>query len=138
MWRPLSRQLTRAASPAGRTAMVSKTAMLALVKAFDARAVTAALKENPKLRDWRDERGRNWLHVCCAQPLKPAQEKPSIETAKALLARGLDISAAAFTEGDWRTTPVWYCISRGRNLGLAEFLLKKGADPNHALWAASF
>jgi hypothetical protein len=33
---------------------------------------------------------------------------------------------------------VWYCIGRGENLALAEFLLKRGADPDHALWAASF
>lgn len=118
--------------------MVSKTAMLALVKAFDVAGVDAALKDDAKLKAVRDERGRNWLHVCCGREVKPGEEAASIATAKVLLKHGFDMSAPAFTEGDWKATPVWFCISRGRNLKLAEFLLKRGADPNHALWAASF
>jgi ankyrin repeat protein len=48
------------------------------------------------------------------------------------------MNAPAFTEGSWKATPIWYCISRGENLALAEHLMKKGADPNHSLWAATF
>jgi len=117
---------------------VSKTKMLELVKGFHAAEVDTALKENPKLRGVRDERGRNWLHVCCGQKVKKGQEKDSIRTAAVLLKHGYDMSAAAFTEGAWKATPVWFAISRGENKPLAEFLLKKGADPNHSLWAANF
>jgi hypothetical protein len=118
--------------------MVSKTAMLALVKGFRAAEVDAALRETPKLKEVRDERGRNWLHVACGTKPPKGREKDSIETVKVLLKHGFDMNAPAFIEGSWKATPVWYCIGRGENLALAEFLLKRGADPDHALWAASF
>jgi hypothetical protein len=120
-------------------AMTSKTRMLALVKAFDAAAVAAALAASPALKQARDERGRTWLHVACATPPKPpAAVAASLATADALIAAGLDISEAAFTEGAWRATPLWCAIGRGRNLALAEHLLQLGCDPEHCLWAAQF
>jgi len=118
--------------------MISKTAMLGLVKDFRAKEVDKGLNENPKLLEYRDERGRNWLHICCGQKLKPGREKDSIATAKVLIAHGFDISAPAFTEGSWKATPVWFAIGRGQNLVLAEYLLKRGADPNYSLFAAAF
>src|SRR5205085_12185730 len=48
---------------------------------------------------------------------------------------------AAFTEGpngEWRATPLWYAISRGRNLPLARWLLEAGCDPDHCLFAAAW
>jgi uncharacterized protein len=117
---------------------VSKTRMLALVKAFDAAAVGAALAESPQLLGVRDERGRTWLHICCATPAKsPADIEASTRTADVLIAAGLDIGDAAFTEDAWRATPLWCAIGRGRNLALAEHLLKLGCDPEHSLWAAA-
>jgi ankyrin repeat protein len=38
----------------------------------------------------------------------------------------------------FQATPLWYAISRGRNLPLARFLLKRGSTPEHCLWAAGF
>ena len=67
--------------------------------------------------------------------LKPAD---SVKTAEVLLRRGLDINQEAFTEGDWKATPLWFAIARGENLALAEFLLKRGSNPNYCLWAAGF
>jgi len=88
--------------------MTSKTRMLALVKAFDWAAVEAALAATPALRDIRDERGRTWLHICCATPAKSAAETAaSIKTADGLIAAGLDLDDAAFTEAHWRATPLW-------------------------------
>jgi hypothetical protein len=119
--------------------MTSKTRLLALVKAFDHAAVAAALAEAPALLGARDERGRTWLHICCATPPKhAAQIAASIRTADALLAAGLEIDDAAFTEGAWRATPLWCAIGRGRNLALARHLLQLGCDPEHCLWAAQF
>lgn len=119
--------------------MTSKTRMLALVKAFDHAAVAAALAQTPGLLAVRDERGRTWLHICCAtQPKNEAEIAGSIRTADALLAAGLDIDDAAFTEGAWRATPLWCAIGRGRNLALARRLLERGCDPEHCLWAAQF
>jgi hypothetical protein len=108
------------------------------VKRWDAPAVGAMLDAAPELAGVRDERGRNWLHVCCGVALGQGGAAVSIATADALLTRGFDINAAAFTEGDWQATPLWYAIGRGRNLALAEFLLQRGSNPNYCLWAASY
>jgi len=121
--------------------MVSKTRMLDWVKGFEWRDVERGLDESPELMAYRDERGRNWLHVCCAVNAKKTKQSAadSIKTADVLLKAGFDVNEAAFTEGDWfHATPLWYSISRGENLELAKFLLKRGSDPNNALWAASF
>jgi hypothetical protein len=118
--------------------MTSKTRMLVLVKAFEADAVQGALAESPGLLVVRDERGRSWLHICCATPPKsPTDIEASIRTADVLIDAGLGISDAAFIEGTWRATPLWCAIGRGRNLALAEHLLRLGCDPEHSLWAAA-
>ena len=80
--------------------------MLPLVRAFDWKAVDAGLMEKPRLVSQRDERGRNWLHVCCATSLDGRDPKSSIRTADVLLAHGIDVRDHAFTEGRWRATPV--------------------------------
>ena len=118
--------------------MISKTAMTELVRGFCAGDVDHALTDSPRLKSVRDKRGRNWLHLCCAQKLKRNQEEASIQTAEVLLRHGFKASEPAFTEGSWKATPVWFAIGRGENLALAECLMKRGADPNHSLWAAGF
>jgi hypothetical protein len=120
--------------------VVSKTGVLSLVKAFKWTEVDEALAHSPKLLEVRDERGRNWLHICCGVSVKEKKLNPahSVKTAAVLLKRGLGIDQAAFTEGKWRATPLWYAIARGQNLMLAEYLLKHGSNPNYCLWAAAF
>jgi len=120
--------------------MVSKTRMIELVKAHDAAAVATGLDQSPDLRTWRDERGRNWLHLCCGQNVdgEAARAKASVRTADALIARGLGIEDAAFTEGAWRATPLWFSVARGRNTKLAEHLLELGARPAYSMHAAAF
>lgn len=118
--------------------MVSKTSLLPLVRSFDWEAVAASLVERPSLAAHRDERGRNWLHICCATALDGRDARPSIRTADVLLRHGIDLNDAAFTEGRWRATPVWYCVAFGRNLKLAEHLLESGASPQYSLYAAAY
>ena len=118
---------------------ISKTRMLGLVKAFDWAAVERGLAETPGLLAWRDERGRSWLHICCATlPKTAAQVQASVRTADVLLKAGLDIDEAAFTEDAWRATPLWCAIGWGCNLALARHLLERDCDPEHCLWAAQF
>jgi ankyrin repeat protein len=118
----------------------SKTAMTALVKDFRWKEIDEALADSPALLSVRDERGRNWLHLCCGVNVKSGKLKAadSIKTAEVLIRRGLDIIQEAFTEGNWKATPLWYAIARGENLPLAEYLLKHGSTPNYSLWAAAF
>ncbi|MEJ2131099.1 MAG: ankyrin repeat domain-containing protein [Gammaproteobacteria bacterium] len=129
--------------------MISKTKMTELVKEFRVREVAAGLDEKPELLAHRDEKGRNWLHLCAsvnvsAKPSRGAKKKPGVKRSDAvtlaalLLDRGIDVNEPAFTEGSWQATPLWYAIGRGRNLPLARFLLKSGSTPEHCLWAASF
>ena len=113
--------------------MVSKTSLREAVRRHRRDEVVEGLKARPELKDVRDERGRNWLHLACMSPGEPAA---SVRTADALLELGFGLDEAAWTEGAWRATPLWHAISRGRNLALAEHLLKLGADPNHCLFAA--
>jgi uncharacterized protein len=119
--------------------MVSKTKMTELVRTFRWKDVRDGLRDDEPLLAARDERGRNWLHVCCgAHPADRVAARDSVRTADILLELGIDIDAAAFTEDNWCATPLWYCVARGRNLLLAQHLLGRGCDPNHALWAAAF
>ena len=120
--------------------MISKSKLTTLVKEFKWKEVDRALAERPDLLSVRDERGRNWLHVCCGVNPKRAKLKPadSVKTAEVLLRLGLDINREAFSEGDWKATPLWYAIARGENLMLAEFLLRRGSSPDYCLWAAGF
>ena len=120
--------------------MASKTRMLQLVRDLRWRDVATSVEQTPALLGVRDRRGRTWLHVCCgvdprARGLSPAD---AVRTADVLLDSGLDIDDAAFREGDWKATPLWHAVARGRNLRLARHLLKRGADPDHCLWAAAY
>jgi uncharacterized protein len=120
--------------------VISKTKLTALVKQFEWKEVERALAERPDLLPVLDERGRNWLHLCCGVNPKRAKlsSQDSVKTADVLLRRGIDINQEAFREGAWQATPLWFAIARGENLTLAEFLLERGSNPNYCLWAASF
>lgn len=71
--------------------MVLKTSGLPLKRAFDWKAVDAGLREKPQLVKHRDERGRNWLHVCYATSLDGRDPKSSIRTADALLVHRIQV-----------------------------------------------
>jgi len=123
--------------------MASKSRLTELVRALDVAAVAADLAARPDLLGVRDERGRTWLHLTASLAVgdDPAKVAASLAMAQMLLDLGLDIDDAAFTEGldgAWRATPLWYAISRGRNLALARFLLARGCDPDHSLFAAAW
>lgn len=117
--------------------MVSRTSLTESVRAFRWAQVRDGLAERPDLLAVRDERGRNWLHLACAAPLAGARDSlDSIALADLLLDLGLGIDEPAFTEGAWQATPLWFCISRGRNLPLAARLLGRGCTPDFCLYAA--
>ena len=119
---------------------VSNTKMLALIKALDWKAVKSALKENPELLRYRGKKGENFLHLCCAIDIAKHRMRSgdSLKTAGSLLDAGLDLDGEAFREGAWKATPLWYAVGRGKNPKLAAYLLKRGANPEHCMWAAAF
>jgi ankyrin repeat protein len=110
------------------------------VKDLKWKEVAQGLSENPALLRFRDERGRNWLHLACGVKVKERglQVSDSIKTAEVLLNAGLDINQEAFREPDFKATPLWYAIAHGQNLKLAEFLLQRGSVPHYCMWAAAY
>ena len=120
---------------------ISKTKMLSLVKSLQWPGVEAALREQPHLRSFRDPRGRTWLHLGAGVEVggdTGRTARASVRLAGVLLEAGLDVNDAAFVEGDWCATPLWYAVSRARNRTLAKFLLAEGSTPEHCLWAAAY
>ena len=113
---------------------MSKAALFRSIKALDVEAVASLLEAHPTLIRATDDRRRNPLHFLCSLPADPKTAGRSLTLARRLLDAGLDASAPAFVEGAFQATPLWYAISRGRNLALARFLLKHGfADNGEAI-----
>jgi ankyrin repeat protein len=122
------------------TKPLSKTGMLSLVKAHDYATVSAVLKANRDALAYRGKKGENLLHICCGVRIgKDAKRRTaSVRTARALIDAGIDVDEEAFREGQWRATPLWYAIGRGKNFALAAYLLERGASPEHCMWAAAY
>ena len=121
--------------------MASRTRLTAEIRGFDVAAAIASLSEDPELLPHTDQRGRSWLHLVASVNLSEHPEldpAASIELAEYLIKLGLPINGAAFSEGTWQATPLWYAVARGRNQPLANWLLNAGATPEHSLWAAAF
>jgi ankyrin repeat protein len=119
-----------------------KTALFKAAQRWDAAAVTALVKAAPELVGATDQRGRTALHLACSAPPGAKRAEPNgIKTVTALLKAGAALEAHApmpAEEGDFRANAVWYAASRGRNLPLVKFLLRRGGDPSYSLWTASF
>ena len=117
----------------------SRTALFEAARRWDTAGVKALLEAAPALAAATDPKGRMALHVACAVPPGPGRGEPNgIRTVKTLLEAGAPLEAAVpmAEEGDFRATPVWYAASRGENIALVRFLLRRGADASHALWSA--
>jgi len=118
---------------------MSKSALFAAAKDWDARAVRRLLADAPNLIAARDAGGRTALHICAGSPLLGHASPPaaSIATARELLKACADVNVVhEIPDGDevFPATPLWYALARGRNRPLARFLLKAGANPDHCLW----
>jgi hypothetical protein len=118
--------------------MVSKTSLTESVRAWRVAEVHEGLAARPDLLGVTDEKGRNWLHNGCRSPLAGRDPAESIRLADLLLDLGLGLNDPAFREGEWQATPLWFTIAWGKNLALAEHLLKRGANPNFCLFAAAW
>ena len=117
---------------------MSKARLFQSIKSLDLRAVRSMFDAHPELRDVSDERGRNALHLLCSRPCTEKTTAQSLKLAEYLLGQGFNVNAPAFVEGAFKATPLWYAISRGRNIALAKLLLKRGSTPEYSLWTAAF
>lgn len=97
-----------------------------------------ALQEKPALLAFRDEKGRNWLHLCCRQDAQRRDAADIVKTAAVLLDAGIPINEPSATQDAWKATPLWHAVAFGHNVPLAALLLKRGSDPDHCLWAAAY
>jgi ankyrin repeat protein len=122
------------------SARPSKAGILAAVKAHDFAAVRAMLDADPQLLTYRGKKGENLLHVCCAVPIgaDARQRTASVKTAQVLIDAGIGVDEPAFTEGEWKATPLWYAVGRGKNLTLAAYLIERGSTPEYCMWAAAY
>ena len=107
---------------------MSKTRLFQSIKALDVETVVAILEKNPDLIRATDDRRRNLLHFLCSRPADPKSSGRVLALARRLLDAGLDVNTPAFVDGAFQATPLWYSISRGRNLPLARLLLKHGSS----------
>jgi len=105
--------------------VMSKTRLFQSVKSLNLDAVAFLLEAHPELTRVRDERGRNALHLVCSLERNDKTTSRSLKLAEYLLGAGIDVNAPAFVEGAFEATPLWYAISRGRNLPMAKLLLKQ-------------
>ena len=82
----------------------SKTAMLDAISRLDRKAVIAGFEANSDLVAYRDEKGRNWLHIICATDRQKRKQKSTVVIDLAgdlLIDHGFDTNEPAFTEGTW-------------------------------------
>lgn len=119
---------------------MSKTGLLASVKAHDYTAVRAALTADRDVLAYRGKKGENFLHICCGVQTgaDTRRVRASVKTAQALIDAGIVVDEEAFREGEWRATPLWYAIGRGKNLTLAAYLIERGSTPEYCMWAAAY
>ncbi|VVE71902.1 ankyrin [Pandoraea captiosa] len=120
----------------------SKTALFNAAKKWDCGTVAALLGDVPDLISATDPKHRTALHLACS--VRPSEtggllEPNGLKTVETLLDAGAPLEGAVPTEadaGDFQATPLWYAVARGENRPLVEFLLRRGANPSHSLWAA--
>lgn len=112
--------------------------MLQLVRHLRWQEIAHAIREDESVLEIRDEGGRNWLHRCCAIDVarRGLAIDDSLRTADVFIDGGLDVNEAAVEQGTWRAIPLWFAIARGKNVALVRYLLERGSEPHHCLWAA--
>ena len=125
---------------------MSKTALLDALKAFDLARVRATLRAQPKLREFKDEKGLDLLELCCKRSTAgdPAAARRQLQVAKWLVAEGFDAAGthttAAGEDGEEEAAQVsmaWFAVAKARNNALARYFLEQGAAPG-AVFAAAW
>ena len=125
---------------------MSKTALLDALAQFDLDRVREVLRAEPKLREFKDEKGLNLLELCCKRSTAgdPAAARRQLKVARYLVAEGFDPAATHTTAAgeDGEADPAqlslaWFAVAKARNNALARYFLEQGATPG-ALFAAAW
>lgn len=125
---------------------MSKTALVAAIKAFDVDGVAANLKKDPSLAQWRSPQGFDLLQFCCSRATVDDSDAAArqLRLAKWLISQGFDPRVIHTTrpgedgEADAAQLPlVFFSVARAQNNALTRYLLKLGVVPS-ALFAAAW
>jgi len=113
------------------------------LRSFDLDAVKKLVEKNPAWLQWRDESGRNALHIVCNK--NPGKEKKTAKSAlrvvQWLIKKGMDINSIheiPDAGNIFRATPLWHAYAKGRNEAVYTWLIKNGADPEGCMWAIAW
>ncbi len=102
---------------------MSKTALLDALAAFDLDRVREVLRAEPKLREFKDEKGLNLLELCCKRSTAgdPAAARRQLKVARYLVAEGFDPAATHTTAAgeDGEADPAqlslaWFAVAKAR------------------------
>lgn len=89
-----------------------------------------------------DQRQRTPLHYLALSGMwRERGASISVECATLLIEHGFKVDAIEeiHDEGElFKATPLWYAVAHSQNTELIEFLLAQGADPNPAVFAATY
>src|SRR5262245_16395977 len=103
---------------------MSKTRIVAALRAQAVAEVTRLLDEQPALRRVKDPGGRGVMHLAAS-----GKGPRALRLVNLLLERGLDANAPLRLPDGYRLNPVWFAVAHGRNLAVAKRLLSLGASP---------
>jgi Ankyrin repeats (3 copies) len=125
---------------------VSKTALLDAIGSFDADRLEALLAANPRLEEFRNDKGFDLLQICCSRSTvdDAAAAGRQLRMAKWLVDRGFDPRVVHTTapgedgeEDAAELSLTWFAVAKARNTRLARYFLEQGAAPG-ALFAAAW
>ncbi len=113
------------------------------VKALDLPRIQSMAEKKPEWLRYEETDGKNALHYLGGVKVgnDPDKGQRSLTIAEYLLASGLNINGVHRIPdcgNIFPATPLWYAYAKGRNQTLYPWLLAKGADPHHCMFAIAW
>jgi hypothetical protein len=113
------------------------------IKDLNLTSIEELVKKEPKWIEWSEDNGKNSLHYLCGLNISkdPVKADTAFQIYKLLLKSGTNINSIHEIPGNcevFPATPLWYAYTRGRNERLFTYLLSRGADPDHCMFAIAW